>query len=70
MISTTELYIDGKFVPSRTGETFEIRNPYSGEVIGLSASASSADCKAAIDLLRRPLNLGNTALSYNVATFF
>ncbi|KDR72513.1 hypothetical protein GALMADRAFT_252630 [Galerina marginata CBS 339.88] len=45
----TQLYINGRFVPSSTGETFEVRNPYSGEVVGLSSSASSADCKAAID---------------------
>ncbi|KAF9561449.1 aldehyde dehydrogenase [Agrocybe pediades] len=44
----TQLYINGKFVPSSSGETFEVRNPYSGEVVGLAASASSADCKAAI----------------------
>jgi len=49
MVPTTLLYIDGEFVPSSSGETFEVRNPYTGDVVGLSASASSADCKAAID---------------------
>ena len=45
----TKLYINGQWVPSSTGETFEVRNPYSGEVVGLSSSASSQDCKAAVE---------------------
>ncbi|KAF8962311.1 Aldehyde/histidinol dehydrogenase [Flammula alnicola] len=48
MAPLTKLYIDGKFVPSSTGETFEVRNPHSGQVVGISSSASSADCKAAV----------------------
>ncbi|KAF8156920.1 Aldehyde/histidinol dehydrogenase [Crassisporium funariophilum] len=45
----TQLYIDGQFVPSSNGATFEVRNPYSGQVVGHSSSASSSDCKAAIE---------------------
>lgn len=45
----TELFINGKFVPSSTGETFEVCNPYSGAIVGTSASASSKDCKDAIE---------------------
>jgi len=45
----SQLYINGQFVPASNGETFEVRNPYSGKVVTESASASSADCKAAVD---------------------
>ncbi|KAF9564492.1 ALDH-like protein [Agrocybe pediades] len=44
-----QLYINGQFVPASNGETFEVRNPYSGKVVTVSASATSADCKAAVD---------------------
>ncbi len=49
MAPLTQLYINGNYVPSSSGETFEVRNPFSGEVVGISASAGSADGKAAVD---------------------
>lgn len=45
----TPLYIDGKQVSSSTYATFDVRNPISSLVIGQSASASSDDCKTAVD---------------------
>ncbi|ESK92591.1 vanillin dehydrogenase [Moniliophthora roreri MCA 2997] len=44
----TPLIINGQSVSSSTGSQYEVRNPFSGEVVSLAASASSADCKAAI----------------------
>lgn len=43
----TPLYIDGKWRPSSSGDTFEVRNPGSGKVVGTAASASAEDCVAA-----------------------
>ena len=43
----TPLYIDGKWRPSSTDVTFEVRNPSSGKVVGTAASASAEDCAAA-----------------------
>lgn len=45
----TPLFIDGQEVSTSTQATFEIRNPFSGQVVGISASASSEDCKAAVE---------------------
>ncbi|KAF8804740.1 aldehyde dehydrogenase [Phlegmacium glaucopus] len=45
----TSLYIDGRNVPASDSETFEVRNPYTGLVVGTAASASSKDCTAAIE---------------------
>ncbi|KAG7097743.1 hypothetical protein E1B28_005064 [Marasmius oreades] len=45
----TSLFINGQEGPSSTGHQFEVRNPLSGEVVGTAASATSEDCKAAID---------------------
>jgi acyl-CoA reductase-like NAD-dependent aldehyde dehydrogenase len=42
------LFINGQEVSSSTGETFEVRNPYTQEVVSVSASASNEDCLAAI----------------------
>jgi len=53
MAPFAQLYIDGKFQPSSNAEIFEVCNPYSGEVVSISASASSADCNAAVDAAQR-----------------
>ncbi|KAG7447024.1 aldehyde dehydrogenase [Guyanagaster necrorhizus] len=45
----TPLFINGQKVPSSDNETFDISNPYSHAIVGRSASATSADCLAAID---------------------
>jgi acyl-CoA reductase-like NAD-dependent aldehyde dehydrogenase len=45
----TPLYIGGQKTSSSEGSTYEVRNPFSGQVVGVSASASSGDCKAAIE---------------------
>ncbi|KAF5356532.1 hypothetical protein D9758_008271 [Tetrapyrgos nigripes] len=44
----TPLFINGGEVSSSTGETFEVRNPYTQEVVTISASASNEDCLAAV----------------------
>ncbi|THU96268.1 aldehyde dehydrogenase [Dendrothele bispora CBS 962.96] len=48
MPSYTPLYINGQEVPSSSGETFDVLNPYSQRVAGTSASATKEDCLAAI----------------------
>jgi len=49
MLPFTQLYINGKFVPSTTGETFNVYNPHSGVHVGTAASASGLDCASAIE---------------------
>ncbi|KAI0642108.1 aldehyde dehydrogenase [Trametes meyenii] len=44
----TPLYIDGKWRPSSTGATFDVRNPVSGEAVGTAARASQEDCVTAV----------------------
>jgi len=48
-IPFTSLYIDGHNLPASNNETFQVRNPYTGQVVGTAASASSQDCTAAIE---------------------
>src|SRR3954453_15011987 len=45
--------IDGEWVPSVSGETFENRNPATGDLIGLFQKSSAADAERAIDAARR-----------------
>src|SRR4051812_4306372 len=45
--------IDGDWVPSVSGETFENRNPATGELIGLFQKSTAADAERAIDAARR-----------------
>jgi len=47
------LYIDGQWRPSSKNETFEVHNPQSNKVVGISASASSQDCKDAVEAAAR-----------------
>jgi len=45
----TPLYINGQERAASSKASFEVRNPYSQEVVTLAASASSQDCKDAVD---------------------
>ncbi|APT93518.1 succinate-semialdehyde dehydrogenase [Corynebacterium phocae] len=45
----TGLLIDGQWTQASTGETFEVENPATGEIIATLASAGSADAIAALD---------------------
>ncbi|TCD71815.1 hypothetical protein EIP91_003158 [Steccherinum ochraceum] len=45
----TPLLVDGEFRPSLSDKSFEVRNPYTNLVVGHAASASSEDCKDAIE---------------------
>ena len=45
----TPLLINGQFRPSSGGKSFEVHNPYSGELVGTAASATSQDCKDAVE---------------------
>jgi succinate-semialdehyde dehydrogenase/glutarate-semialdehyde dehydrogenase len=45
----TDLYINGTFVPSESGERFDVLNPATEEVIASVASASEADAMKALD---------------------
>lgn len=49
----TPLFIAGQRISSSAGTTFEVRNPYTKEIVSISASASSQDCKAAIEAAGR-----------------
>ncbi len=37
------LYINGKWVPSESGKTFETRNPYNGEVLAVFPQGTRGD---------------------------
>jgi len=45
----TSLLIDSEFRPSVSDKSFEVYNPYSGIAVGLAASATSEDCKDAVE---------------------
>lgn len=49
----TPLFIDGQHVPASDNATFEVYNTSARAAVGTSASASSADCTAAIEAAGR-----------------
>jgi acyl-CoA reductase-like NAD-dependent aldehyde dehydrogenase len=49
----THLLINGERRSASTGATFEVRNPHTGALASTAASASSDDCRAAIDAAQR-----------------
>ncbi|WP_231578048.1 aldehyde dehydrogenase family protein [Thermorudis peleae] len=53
-----QLLIDGKLVPSSSGETFEIYNPATNEVIGRVAKATREDVDRAVRAARRAFDEG------------
>ena len=73
----TPLLINGERRPASTGATFEVRNPHTGVLASIAASASSEDCRAAIDAAHRafpawedtPSNTRRQILVRALATF-
>jgi 5-carboxymethyl-2-hydroxymuconic-semialdehyde dehydrogenase len=53
-----EHYIDGAFVASASGETFESLNPATNEVLALAAAGDAADIDAAVLAARRAFDVG------------
>jgi acyl-CoA reductase-like NAD-dependent aldehyde dehydrogenase len=49
----TTLLINGERRRASTGATFEVRNPHTGVLASIAASASSDDCRAAIEAAHR-----------------
>jgi len=49
----TQAYIDGQWCDSDSGETFEVTNPATGEVIAGCASCGTIDTRRAIDVAAR-----------------
>lgn len=58
LTGTKLLLIDGKSVPAQSGETFEVVNPATEEVIGTVAKAGAADIDAAVRAARRSFDHG------------
>lgn len=52
------LFINGEWVASSSGETFEVRNPANGEVIALAAKGTREDTKRAIEAARYAFDEG------------
>ncbi len=48
-----EMFVDGSWGPSRSGETYEATSPATGEVIGTVAQGDREDARAAIDAAGR-----------------
>jgi acyl-CoA reductase-like NAD-dependent aldehyde dehydrogenase len=51
----TPLIIDGQERPSANSESFPVHTPQSGQLAGTAASATSQDCRDAIDAAARAL---------------
>ncbi|MGE3246281.1 MAG: NAD-dependent succinate-semialdehyde dehydrogenase [Beijerinckiaceae bacterium] len=49
MNAPTDLYINGAFIPSESGERFDVLNPATEEVLASVASASEVDAMRALD---------------------
>src|ERR1700742_5230600 len=55
---THELFIDGKFVPAQSGESFDVINPATGEVFAKAAAGGAADIDLAVKAARRAFDSG------------
>ncbi|OCH86492.1 aldehyde dehydrogenase [Obba rivulosa] len=52
-VPLTSLYIDGQYRPASDSSTYEVCNPYSQEIVGIAAAATSQDCKDAVEAAQR-----------------
>ena len=53
-------FIDGKWAPSSNGETYEVINPATEEVLGNASKASPEDLDSARKAAGAGLQVGNT----------
>lgn len=58
------LYIDGSWVPAKSGRTFESRNPATGEVLGEVADGDATDTGAAIEAAKAALGPWSQLTAY------
>jgi acyl-CoA reductase-like NAD-dependent aldehyde dehydrogenase len=58
-LQVQQMFIDGKWVDSLSGKTYERRNPYDGEVVGIYQDAAEADAQRAVDAARRAFDDGS-----------
>lgn len=65
-----KLYIDGKLRDAEGGKTFDVVNPWTGEVAGKAADASSADVEEAIAAARRAFDTTDWGAPENRDTRF
>ncbi len=50
------MYIDGQWVNTKSGATFDVFNPYNGEKIGEVADGDAVDAEQAIEAAQRAFN--------------
>jgi gamma-glutamyl-gamma-aminobutyraldehyde dehydrogenase len=55
----TNAFIDGKFVPARSGKTFETLNPATGQALASVAECDAADVDVAVEAARRAFEAGS-----------
>ncbi|MGG1571961.1 aldehyde dehydrogenase family protein [Fictibacillus sp. NRS-1165] len=55
---TKKLFINGEWVPSKSGKTFETLNPSTGEVLALVAEGGKEDIGLAVDAARKAFDSG------------
>ncbi|MGQ0698635.1 MAG: aldehyde dehydrogenase family protein [Panacagrimonas sp.] len=53
-----KVLIDGKLVPAKSGKTFEVYNPATGQVIGHAAACEKADVDVAVAAARKAFDTG------------
>lgn len=55
---TRELFINGQWVPSESGRTYQRHNPANGELVGTFSLASQADAERAVQVARETFDSG------------
>ena len=60
----SDLFIDGKFVPSASGRTFETTNPATGESLAHVAEAGREDLDLAVAAARKAFESGPWAAMF------
>jgi succinate-semialdehyde dehydrogenase/glutarate-semialdehyde dehydrogenase len=58
------IYVDGKWCDARSGRTFDVLNPATGEVLGSVADGDAADARAAIEAAGRAFAPWAAATAY------
>ncbi len=63
------LYIDGEWVAAKSGETFDVLNPATGELLGRASNGNAVDAQRAVDAATAAFGPWSARTAYDRAAF-
>ena len=69
LLKGAKTYVDGQWVGAASGETFEVKNPSTGEVLASVPNMNAGDTNVAIEAARKVKKRGQFSNSKEIANW-